>query len=341
MPSAHGRAEDGDEQRQRVACRACSARPPRPRGRARRAARRPGASPRTHSGSTSTSSGLAAVIATRRRPGSRRTRGRVGLDRAAAPRSRRRPRSPRARRAARGLADRAREHAVGDEERVAEVRARARSRPRLGLSPTSPQQAAGMRIEPPPSLPWATGTIPAATAAAEPPRGAARRARAVPRVARGPGVARLGGRQDPELGHVRDADDDEAGLAQAPHEVGAVESGGGPRGTSSAKFMHSPSTGTLALIAIGTPANGRVSPGWISSAAASARSASTSMNAFRPASSAPIRSSARLRRARARQLAAADAGREVAGRREHEIAGGHGRVREPTRQNARVAFRPP
>ena len=26
-----------------------------------------------------------------------------------------------------------------------------------------------MRIEPPPSLPWATGTIPAATAAAEPP----------------------------------------------------------------------------------------------------------------------------------------------------------------------------
>ena len=29
--------------------------------------------------------------------------------------------------------------------------------------------AAGMRIEPPPSLAWATGTIPDATAAAEPP----------------------------------------------------------------------------------------------------------------------------------------------------------------------------
>ena len=42
-------------------------------------------------------------------------------------------------------------------------------RPRAGLSPTSPQQAAGIRIEPPPSLPWATGTMPAATAAAEPP----------------------------------------------------------------------------------------------------------------------------------------------------------------------------
>src|ERR1700730_3668754 len=42
-------------------------------------------------------------------------------------------------------------------------------RPRVGLSPTSPQQAAGMRIEPPPSLAWATGTTPEATAAAEPP----------------------------------------------------------------------------------------------------------------------------------------------------------------------------
>ena len=35
--------------------------------------------------------------------------------------------------------------------------------------PTSPQHAAGMRTLPMPSLPWATGTIPAATAAADPP----------------------------------------------------------------------------------------------------------------------------------------------------------------------------
>ena len=35
--------------------------------------------------------------------------------------------------------------------------------------PTRPQQAAGIRSEPPPSLPCATGTRPAATAAAEPP----------------------------------------------------------------------------------------------------------------------------------------------------------------------------
>src|SRR5919198_3293004 len=43
------------------------------------------------------------------------------------------------------------------------------TRPRLGLSPTSPQQAAGIRIEPPPSLACAMGTIPDATAAALPP----------------------------------------------------------------------------------------------------------------------------------------------------------------------------
>ena len=42
-------------------------------------------------------------------------------------------------------------------------------RPRVGLRPNSPQCDAGMRIEPPPSLPWAMGTMPAATAAAEPP----------------------------------------------------------------------------------------------------------------------------------------------------------------------------
>ena len=35
--------------------------------------------------------------------------------------------------------------------------------------PNRPQQEAGVRIEPPPSLAWAAGTMPAATAAAAPP----------------------------------------------------------------------------------------------------------------------------------------------------------------------------
>ena len=43
------------------------------------------------------------------------------------------------------------------------------TRPRLALKPTSPQTLAGIRIEPPPSLAWAIGTSPAATAAAAPP----------------------------------------------------------------------------------------------------------------------------------------------------------------------------
>jgi len=42
-------------------------------------------------------------------------------------------------------------------------------RPRVGFSPTRPQQLEGTRIEPPPSLPCATATMPAATAAVEPP----------------------------------------------------------------------------------------------------------------------------------------------------------------------------
>ena len=43
------------------------------------------------------------------------------------------------------------------------------TRPRVGLSPTSPHSLAGMRMEPPPSLACATATMPDATAAAEPP----------------------------------------------------------------------------------------------------------------------------------------------------------------------------
>ena len=41
--------------------------------------------------------------------------------------------------------------------------------PRDGLRPNSPQAEAGIRIEPPPSLAAAHGTMPAATAAAAPP----------------------------------------------------------------------------------------------------------------------------------------------------------------------------
>ena len=57
-------------------------------------------------------------------------------------------------------------------------------RPRVGLSPNRPQHEAGMRIEPPPSLACAIGTMPAATAAAAPPLEPPGRDLQVPRVAR-------------------------------------------------------------------------------------------------------------------------------------------------------------
>src|SRR5215213_9006222 len=43
------------------------------------------------------------------------------------------------------------------------------TRPRLGLKPKIPHELAGMRIDPPPSLPCANGTRPADTAAPAPP----------------------------------------------------------------------------------------------------------------------------------------------------------------------------
>src|SRR6516164_3624551 len=43
------------------------------------------------------------------------------------------------------------------------------TRPRDGLRPNKPHCAAGMRIEPPPSVACATGRMPAETAAAAPP----------------------------------------------------------------------------------------------------------------------------------------------------------------------------
>ena len=43
------------------------------------------------------------------------------------------------------------------------------TRPREALSPTRPQNDAGMRVEPPPSDDMLTGVTPAATIAADPP----------------------------------------------------------------------------------------------------------------------------------------------------------------------------
>ena len=83
--------------------------------------------------------------------------------------------------------------------------------------------------------------------------------------------------------------------------------------------MRSPATGTLALIAIGTPANGRSSPGSIASAAASAPSASTSTNALTVGVERLDALQRRLVELARGQLAAAHVRGELADRREHEV----------------------
>ena len=84
-------------------------------------------------------------------------------------------------------------------------------------------------------------------------------------------------------------------------------------------------TGRLFLIAIGTPANGRSSPGSIAAAAASAPSRSTSTNALSCGSSASMRSQRRLDELARRHLAGADERRELVDRALHEVGvRGHG-----------------
>ena len=70
---------------------------------------------------------------------------------------------------ARRVAHRAAQAQLDPEPHLGALRARRVIRPWLGLSPTSPQHDAGMRMLPPPSDALANGTIPTATAAAAPP----------------------------------------------------------------------------------------------------------------------------------------------------------------------------
>ena len=100
------------------------------------------------------------------------------------------------------------------------------TRPRSGLSPNSPQQADGIRIEPPPSPPMPTGTIPAATATAVPPLeppgvcSGFHGLRVIP-----PSTDSVNGQA--ELRHPGLADDHRAGFAQPAHQLAVLGGGGG------------------------------------------------------------------------------------------------------------------
>ena len=162
------------------------------------------------------------------RPRPRRGRARAGR-RARA--RRRRPRAPRATRAraARSPATSASSIAsqLGDVARHRARRGRSSARAgssrragrarSVGLKPTTPQQAAGIRIEPPESVPSAASASPAASAAAEPP---------LEPPATRPGARGFGTvaevrvlRRDAvgELVQVRLADDRVAGRLEPPH----------------------------------------------------------------------------------------------------------------------------
>ena len=93
-------------------------------------------------------------------------------------------------------------------------------RPRAGLSPKTPQQEAGILIEPPPSVPCASGRRPAASAAAAPPLDPPGVRLGVPGISGVPVQLRFRERDRPELRGVRLAEDDEAGLAQPPDDGG-------------------------------------------------------------------------------------------------------------------------
>ena len=166
------------------------------------------------------------------------------------------------------------------------------TRPRWGFSPKSPQQAAGMRIEPAPSEAEAIGTSPAATAAALPPleppgvRCGSQGLRVTPQVADSvkPQIASSGSSVLPTT--------IAPGLAQPPHHLRVGRAGSGK--PSVPWVVCSPARSTESLSAIGTPSSGRSSPPFsrasACSASSSARSARTTRNEFSCGSSRSIRS---------------------------------------------------
>ena len=156
-----------------------------------------------------------------------------------------------------------------------------------------------MRSEPPPSLPCATGSMPPATAAAAPPeeppgvRSVSHGLRVGP-VWRGSVVGRI-----PNSGMLVMPTITNPASCNRRTRYALWPGRWSPRNFDP-KFIGSPATGVLALIAIGTPANGRSSPGSMGSAAASAPSASTSTNALSLGSRSSIRSSVAVTTSRAR-----------------------------------------
>ncbi len=146
-----------------------------------------------------------------------------------------------------------------------------------------------MRVEPPPSLACATGTMPAATAAAEPPLeppGVLVVSHGL-RVAPNRAVSVTG--RIPYSGSVVEPTTTKPAAFRRVTTLWSTGAMKSPM-SSAANVSRRPAIERLFLIAIGTPAKGRPSSGAMASASASASSANTSTNALSSGFSASIRS---------------------------------------------------
>ena len=129
-------------------------------------------------------------------------------------------------------------------------------RPRDGFTPNRPQQEEGMRIEPPPSLAWAKGTTPAATAAAAPPedppedREGSHGLRVAPK-ARGSVVGRKPASGVADLPITLTPD-----FTKASTSGSWCVAGGAPRKAREPTRVGRPMKSSRSLIRKGTPANG-------------------------------------------------------------------------------------
>src|ERR671912_2371858 len=132
-------------------------------------------------------------------------------------------------------------------------------RPNDCLNPKMPQNAAGMRIDPAPSLPWARGPRPAATAAAAPPLDPPGDFSRFQGLNDGPNTRFPESPFQPSSG-VLVFPSMTAPAAYSRPTTGASSSGTQPASIKEPRAVCTPRVGVRSLIEVGMPASGGASP---------------------------------------------------------------------------------
>ena len=200
----------------------------------------------------------------------------------------------------RGVQQRGVEHGAGARARPGRARTPGRpgrsgdTPPYVGFTPTVPVTAAGWRIDPPVSVPTASGASNAATAAAEPPPDPPGMRSRSHGLWVGPNAECSVELTHGELVHVGLAEHHEAGVAQPADHGRVVRRHASPRASATRRSSGCPSVAMTSLSASGTPASGpscSPAPRRASSRRAVSRapSASTCRNACTSPSTAAIR----------------------------------------------------